>query len=323
MSNKILIILSVIMLLTIWWVKKNDDNNTALNSNKEKIIADTHIEKAQEIAIENTNNEVSKKQEVAEKQDKPSKWKQKNKTIDYNLSCVRQDGLGALIGIATDIEDVFLTSAPIAIDKKQEQEIGKEFKANMHKEHTIIESGKTYERLKKILNNLIQHFDHPPKFNYQLWIFESEEINAFTAGGQIFVSIGIIQFAKNDDELAGILAHEIYHNELGHINKNLKKQQISKDILGDELGTLSFLAGSIFTMSFNQENEVYCDLYGLDLAVKAGYDGCQIPLFWQRMKNQKSENEDFTKIFNTHPFSKDRITCLHQHIQNNYEHRCK
>jgi predicted Zn-dependent protease len=160
------------------------------------------------------------------------------------------------------------------------------------------------------------------RFNYEWHIINAKEINAFTAGGQIFITTGIIDFAKSDDELACVIGHEIYHNELGHITDKLREMKMANNILGDGLGEIAMVASNLLTGSFNQENEAYCDMYGLDLAVKAGYNGCSAIDLWQRMSENENSKDEISKLFRSHPYSADRSNCIHHHIDQNYKEKC-
>lgn len=251
-------------------------------------------------------------------------WTLKNNPIVYDISCLVDESTGGnLIKVIGDAKKDILGIDKVVIEIKEEEEVGLEVKKMIDEEYQYSQDLKYTDRIGKIFSNLISKMDNP-KFEYQYYVVESDEINAITAGGQIFVFTGIIDFAANDDELASILAHEIYHNELGHIGDQLKEIKIAQNWLGDGLGDLAYYVTSIFSVSFNQENEVYSDLYGLDLAVKAGYNGCAGINFWERMQETDSLESSTVvdKFFRFHPFSHERVSCNRKHIDFNYYHRC-
>ena len=85
--------------------------------------------------------------------------------------------------------------------------------------------------------------DKPETFGgYHFLILDSDEINAFAApGGLIFLSRGMLRLCKNEDQLAGVLAHEVAHVNLGHAISAISNSRWTQafTILGAE-GAKSF-----------------------------------------------------------------------------------
>lgn len=251
-------------------------------------------------------------------------WALKNDPIVYDISClVDQTEEGKLIKILGDTKNEVLGVDQVEVTVEEEKEVGLEVKAQIEQEYNYSQDPIYTERLDRIFSKLISKMDNP-KFDYEYHIVESEDINAFTAGGQVFIFTGIIDFAASDDELASILGHEIYHNELGHIGDKLKETKVAQNWFGEGLGDLAYYVTSLVSASFNQENEVYSDLYGLDLAVKAGYDGCAGIGFWERMQANEEESDGsfIERFFRSHPYSQERASCNRKHIDTNYYHQC-
>lgn len=251
-------------------------------------------------------------------------WQLKNDKLVYDISCLvdETDG-GKLIKVMKDAKKEFLGVDSVKVEVKEEEEVGLGVKKKIDEEYEYSSDPKYTSRVNKVFSDLMAELD-TPRLNYKIYVVESETVNAFTAGGQIFIFTGIIDFAANDDELACIIGHEIYHNELGHIGDKLKELKVARNWLGEGLGDIAYYVTSIITTSFNQENEVYSDLYGLDLAVKAGYNGCAGIDFWQRMqeKEEPGSKSLFDKFSRSHPFSAERVNCNKKHIDLNYYHQC-
>jgi len=251
-------------------------------------------------------------------------WAIKNDPIVYDISClVEQTDEGKLIKILGDTKNEVLGVDQVEVSVEEEKEVGLEVKVQIEQEYNYSQNPIYTERIKRIFSKLMSKMDNP-KFDYEYHIVESEDINAFTAGGQVFIFTGIIDFAANDDELACILGHEIYHNELGHIGDKLKEMKVAQNWFGEGLGDLAYYVTSLVSTSFNQENEVYSDLYGLDLAVKSGYDGCAGIGFWERMhtNEEASDGSFIERFFRSHPYSQERASCNRAHIDRNYYHQC-
>lgn len=247
----------------------------------------------------------------------------------HDLSCFK-NAVNQMESVEKDVFNVL--SPDVKVSKDDELQVGNAVFQEMQKKYTFISSGESYEKLNQILRNLIAQissFQNPsthPLFGkyveqYKIYLIQSEEINAFTAGAKIFVTTGIFNFCKNNDELACIIGHEISHNELGHIYEKVKRQKASQIMFGGGLGNLAYFAASLMTTPFNQLNEGHCDFFGIDLAEAAGYNGCSTVSLWRRM-SEKSGEKNFLDLFSSHPYSGDRSECCKKHIRNNYEKSC-
>ncbi len=235
----------------------------------------------------------------------------------HDLSCLRdQDLIGQGIGIGKDIEDEVLKNSKVKVTVDEEIEVGAQAKKDILSKSSLLRDASYVNRIDRIMNQLLANLDNP-KFDYKWYVVNENIINAMTCGGNIFIYKGIIDFAESDDEIAAILAHEIYHNELGHIAAHIKKEKIARGIFG-ELGQIPLIAASIITMPNNQHNEANCDLYGIDLCERAGYDGCQAEKLWQRMNKKEGKRNAFDKLFASHPFSTERANCINHHMKSNY-----
>lgn len=92
-----------------------------------------------------------------------------------------------------------------------------------------------------------------PYQGYRFVVLESPTVNAFSApGGYVFITTGAIIAAKNEEELAGVLAHEIAHASLGHGIKAIKQRDLTEalTIIGSEAaGRSSAQLGRVFSSS--------------------------------------------------------------------------
>ena len=105
-------------------------------------------------------------------------------------------------------------------------------------------------------------------------------INAFAApGGFIFVTTGMLEFLKNEDELAFVLAHEVAHIELDHGLNAIKQNEGAKifaEATADENGEDAFAAFRNFAENgFSQSLEGEADIRGAQIAAELGYDFTQ------------------------------------------------
>lgn len=258
----------------------------------------------------------------ADKGKRQPRWTPKNVPIAYDYSCLDDEsGFYQMTQIGVDIQDAVIGLSDREITLQQEMEVGEEIKRDVLQQYRIWQNAQARARAERIFSELVNTIDQPRGLSYELILIDSKEVNAFTAGGKVFVFRGIYEFVKSDDELASVLAHEIQHNERGHLSRMLKKMAIAEDLFG-EAGMIAMLADKILFASFGQKDESECDLHGVDHIVRLGYDGCAAAQVWKRFaKNEKED--DFEKLMRSHPYSKDRKACIVAHINTNYGHSCR
>jgi len=134
------------------------------------------------------------------------------------------------------------------------------------------------QRLYSIMTPLLRVMDHPksPK-EVQIGIMDTPEINAANAGGgEFYVTTGLLAKAS-DEQLRGVLAHEIAHDDLGHVAKlemlgtgvNLGVVLLEQLIPGSS--ALTPIAGSLITRGYSRSEEFAADRHGVELLRRAGY----------------------------------------------------
>jgi len=169
------------------------------------------------------------------------------------------------------------------------------------------------QRLKRIMDPLIQHMNRPiPSDNVKVTVMSDSHINAANAGeGDFYVTSGLLQRAS-DAELRGVLAHEIAHADLGHVNK-MQSLGTGVSIGAALLGAiwpgseqLAPFAGQLLLSSYSRTEETAADMHGVEILRRAGYDGKTImvnTLTWIA----NTEGDSGGGFFATHPATGDRI----------------
>ena len=126
-----------------------------------------------------------------------------------------------------------------------------------------------------------------PEFNYTFKVVNVKEINAFALpGGPMYVNRGMIEAARNEGEVAGVVAHELSHVALRHgtaqATKATKYQigtiagAVIGAIVGGTAGSVisqgtQFGLGTAF-LRYSREYEKQADLEGSQIMARAGYD---------------------------------------------------
>jgi len=178
----------------------------------------------------------------------------------------------------------------------------------------IGESGQS-ERLRSVIMPLIQAMDHPCSPNeVRISLMNQPGINAGNAGGcQFLVTAGLLQQA-NDDQLRGVLAHEIAHQDLGHV---ARAQMLNTGLgVGAALlerffpgsSALTPIAGTLIARGYSRTEEYAADRHGVDILRRAGYPAEILvdTLNWLRGISGDSGGG----FLATHPAIEERIAAL-------------
>jgi len=171
------------------------------------------------------------------------------------------------------------------------------------------------ERLKRVMLPLLRAADHPlPLKQVRVTVVDESTLNAASAGdGQFYVTTALLRLA-NDDQLRGVLAHEIAHEDLGH---PMKAQVLGSGLeLGAALlekimpgsGTVAPIAGSLITGHYTRPMELAADRHAVRLLQRAGYSKATMinTLAWLMRQHGDSGGG----LFATHPATSERIHAL-------------
>ncbi len=155
-------------------------------------------------------------------------------------------------------------------------------------------------------------------FDYQFYIVNNNEPNAFTIpGAKIYVHSGLLKFADDENEIAGVIAHEIGHAFQRHPAKAMTRQmgleQISSKIAGGNSAAFKQIAlkiaGTGALNFYSRKDETEADAIGFDLLRKAGYPSDGLTRFLQKLL--KATNGQQAPIFlSSHPPTPERIAAL-------------
>jgi predicted Zn-dependent protease len=239
--------------------------------------------------------------------------------IIYDLSCLNDSmdlGTNPLIEFGRMLEEESLKNIGPEVTIAEEEKQGNVLLTDLKNKNLVLGQDVRSEKLSKMLSKLVSNIKQPRGYKYSICLIDSKELNAYTTGAKIFITNSMVDFCKSDDELACILGHEIYHNELGHI-----KRQVQKVKLLTEQGAA---LANLLTIPFGQHDETMCDLKGLDLAFASGYKGCVSVDLWKRFQNVTKEGgfNPVANLLRSHPFSSKRSECNESHILTNYGFSC-
>jgi len=169
------------------------------------------------------------------------------------------------------------------------------------------------ERLQRVMTPLVKNMNHPLPLNQvRVTLLDDPQINAANAGGgEFYVTTGLLEKAS-DDQLRGVLAHEVAHADLGHVAQaqtlgagmNIGIFILDQIIPGS--GQITPLVADLGVMRpFSRKEEYEADSHGVEILQRANYDGKQVmgnTLSWLLKTAGPSGG-----FFENHPGTDDRI----------------
>ena len=174
-------------------------------------------------------------------------------------------------------------------------------------------------RLKVARNDASETIDiQPVKIcDYPLSITPAPEVNAFADGDHIFVTQGMMDFAKTDNELSLVVGHELAHNAMKHTTAKTINSLggLLVDILFAGLGVntqgaFTKMAGQAYSKEFESE----ADYVGLYIDALAGNDIADAADFWRRM-GTKSPGSIEKSFAASHPSTPERFVAIEDTIK--------
>ena len=157
--------------------------------------------------------------------------------------------------------------------------------------------------------------------SYQVFRLDSPEINAMALpGGHILLTQGLMSLQDaSDDQLAGVLAHEIAHVELGHCRKALIRKnrtealQLFLSLANRRPGTASSIVQHLAKLGITRESELEADDFAFRLLLKSRYSPIGLVQFLEKAKEMERIPQWLT-FLSTHPGNNERIERLRQQV---------
>lgn len=214
---------------------------------------------------------------------------------------------------------------------QQEIDIGDSVSVEIVARYGGIWKDKVATQRVNLVGRTLARYAKRDSLDWRFGVLDSDAINAFSApNGRVFITKGLYKLLANDDELAGVLAHEISHADLRHAAAVIRKanragviKDVGSSVASDavagsgaaglpmvsqlvEQGT-SVLVDGILIKGYPKESEYEADANGYELAKTTGFapDGLRIALTKVDANTAKAK-----ETFNTHPKTSDRLKKL-------------
>ena len=174
---------------------------------------------------------------------------------------------------------------------------------------------------------------HRANLPYRFNVVNSSDINAYALpGGKISITRGLVSLLENEDELAGVLAHEVGHVAARHSVAQLSRTMLTQaavvglgafiatsDVKNKELYAIgSTVATSLLLLRYSRHQESQADLLALDYLAKAGYNPEGYLHTMEILDStKKKEPSKLEALFASHPLTSQRIDTLKSNLASN------
>ena len=210
---------------------------------------------------------------------------------------------------------------------RQEIELGRKFSKEINGRIRTIDDPVIWEYVNRLGQNLGRNSD--VKVPLEIRVVHDETVNAFALpGGFFYVNSGLIQFARDEAELAGVMAHEIAHIAGRHGTRQVSRAQLTsvtaqallEGFGGYNWGTLvavnaAKLALPLTFLKFSRTFETKADFLGMQYLYKTGYDPLAMVRFFERLSAlEKRRKGSISAAFSSHPLSQKRVALLQKAI---------
>ncbi len=203
------------------------------------------------------------------------------------------------------------------ISTQAEIDMGRSAAKEIEKQYGLVQDQQLQERVARIGNRIAAVCDRPD-LPYTFKVLNVKEINAFALpGGFIYICKGLIDYMPSDDELAGVIGHEV-----GHVVKRHTVHQIEKSMeYGLLLAVLTKGTGGgipmqllmgVIMAGFSREDERQADQLGFVHTMRAGYNPYSMLITLQRLGDlDVKANYD---LFADHPEPDVRIKLMNGYL---------
>jgi Zn-dependent protease with chaperone function len=200
------------------------------------------------------------------------------------------------------------------ISEQEEISIGRNVGKQLEKQFGLVDDPALQERVNRIGMSMVAVCDRP-KLPYSFKVLNSKEVNAMAApGGFIYIFKGLVDLMPSDDELAGVMGHE-----LGHVVKKHTVHQIEKNmgmgilfgvVFGDRGLFLQNLALNAIMAGYSREDERQADQLGFLQSYRAGYNPYSMLIGLQKLSDMDPDQDQHNDLFSDHPEGRARVALI-------------
>jgi predicted Zn-dependent protease len=202
------------------------------------------------------------------------------------------------------------------VSESQEIKMGKEADPQIVAEYGLYDD----PGLQAYVNGIGQEIatvSHRSNLEYTVRVVDTPIVNAFALpGGYVYITRGILAHFNSEDELAGVMGHEIGHVVARHGAESMSRAQLAGlglavgSVVSETFAKYSQFAGAgvgLLFLSFSRDQESESDLLGVEYSTTVGYDSHRMADFFKTLSMMREESgQSLPGFLSTHPDPGDR-----------------
>lgn len=219
-----------------------------------------------------------------------------------------------------------------ALTTEEEKKLGKKILLEMEKHVEWVKDPTIQVFVDRIGYSIVRE-SGPTPFEFKFYVIKAQDPNAFAIpGGYIFVTTGLFVLAENEQEIAGVLSHEISHVNGRHIDQMIERSKrlniatlaalIAGALVGrggsgsQAVAVTAMAAAESVMLKYTREMETDADQNGLYRMIKAGYDPSGMITFLNKINRMSLSTAPQVPVYLlTHPAIESRIALLENLMQ--------
>lgn len=210
-------------------------------------------------------------------------------------------------------------------------ELGRKTSLQVEQQFPILNDYQAQQYIENVGERLVRAI--PPQyqqnaFDYRFKIVNARDINAFALpGGPMYVNRGMIEAAKTEGEMAGVMAHEISHVALRHATAQQTKLNnplnqilgigaiLGGAIVGGEAGAqLGQMVAAGYFLRYSRDYERQADILGAQIMARAGYDPRDLANMFRTIEGQSGGSRS-PEWLSSHPDPGSRYESINREAQ--------
>jgi predicted Zn-dependent protease len=205
----------------------------------------------------------------------------------------------------------------------REVAMGRSIAKEVAKKEKFAQDPLVQKRVEDIGNKIVAVSDRKD-IDYHFYVLEEDEVNAVSLpGGYVYVFKGVVDKVANDDELAGVLAHEVGHIVARHSIKKLQAMMaysllrvlVAQAAGSGDVGNAADVAFAQLMSGYAREDELLADQLATRYMKAAGYDPHAMISFLKKLQDiDRRKPLQAKTYFKGHPYIPDRIRIVKQEL---------
>jgi predicted Zn-dependent protease len=226
----------------------------------------------------------------------------------------------------SDFNEVLGVTQYVGISEEQEIAIGLESAPKMIQQFGGLHPSEQGQRLVKEVGRKLATSSAAAQTPYQYdfhLLADPQTVNAFALpGGQVFITSALFTKLETEDQLAGVLAHEIGHVVARHGAERIAKMELTQGLTGAAViasgdystAQAAQMIGNLINMSYGRDQELQSDELGVRFMLEAGYDPHAL-LDVMKILEEASGGQRQPEFASTHPSPENRLGRIREALE--------